>query len=203
MLVVEVIKLNRILDLFMTVSWHLMLHIETSNWFMDWQKYPKSKMSIRIWQHETLDSVKCHTFPGLRSKTLDILLHYFHFFFCAKGFNWDTGPHKQFYCDTSPVCACTSPPVWLAYFQVNLTPGQTLFRANIAELSWRASGPPILPQRLVRAQQDTLSLCQLPPFKLRALSPPRPSGRSTAATSAPDQRLEGCPGPVLRRQSRL
>jgi hypothetical protein len=26
-------------------------------------------------QPETLDSIKCHTFPGLGGKTLDILLH--------------------------------------------------------------------------------------------------------------------------------
>ncbi len=44
MLVVEVIKLNRILYLLMSVRWHLMLHIVMSNWFMDWQKYPKRKM---------------------------------------------------------------------------------------------------------------------------------------------------------------
>jgi hypothetical protein len=30
---------------------------------------------IRIRQPETLDSIKCHTFPGLGGKTLDILLH--------------------------------------------------------------------------------------------------------------------------------
>jgi hypothetical protein len=102
MLVVEVIKLNRILYLLMT-------HIVTPNWFMDWQKYPKSKMSIRIWQPETLDRIKCHTFPGLGSRTLDILLllHDFQFCFCAKGFNWVTCPLKQFNCDTcpGPVCA--------------------------------------------------------------------------------------------------
>ena len=109
-------------------------------------------------------------------------------FFCAKGFNWDTGPHKQFYCDTCPVCGCTSPPVWLTYFQVKLTPGRRLLRANIAELGWLTSGPPILSLRLVRAQQDTLSLCQFnsnqPPFKLLAVSQ---SGRS----APPHPRLQG------------
>jgi hypothetical protein len=48
---------------------------------MDWQKYPKSKISIRIGQPETLDSITCHTFPGLGSRAFDILLHYFQFFF--------------------------------------------------------------------------------------------------------------------------
>jgi hypothetical protein len=31
--------------------------------------------SIRIRQPETLDSIKCHTFPGMGGRTLDILLH--------------------------------------------------------------------------------------------------------------------------------
>jgi hypothetical protein len=63
---------------------------------MDWQKYPKSRTSIRIWQPETLDSIKCHTFPGMGGRTLeDILLHdsTLQLFFCAKGFNW-IGPTK-------------------------------------------------------------------------------------------------------------
>ena len=68
MLVVEAIKLNRIIDL----ACHL---ISTSNGFMDWNKYPKSRTLIRIRHPETLDSIKCHTFPGLGGKTLDILLH--------------------------------------------------------------------------------------------------------------------------------
>ncbi len=86
---------------------------------MDWQKCPKSKMSIKIRQPKTLDSIKCHTFSGLGSRTLDILLHNSTLqLFCAKGFNWNTCPHKQFYCDTGQACACTSPPVLLAYFQL-------------------------------------------------------------------------------------
>ena len=52
-----------------------MQHIETSNGSMDWHKYPKSRTSIRTGQPETLDSTKCHTFPGFRGKTLDILWH--------------------------------------------------------------------------------------------------------------------------------
>jgi hypothetical protein len=41
-------------------------------------KYPKSRTSIRMQQPETLalDSIKCHTFPGLGGKALDILVHY-------------------------------------------------------------------------------------------------------------------------------
>ncbi len=77
-----------------------MRHIATSNWFMDRQKYPKSRTSIRIWQPETLDSILCHTFPGMGDRTLkDILLHdsTLQFFLCAKGFN-SSGPLKWFYC---------------------------------------------------------------------------------------------------------
>jgi hypothetical protein len=45
---------------------------------MDWQKYPKSRTSIKTRQPETLDSIKCHTFPGMGGRTLeDILLHDF------------------------------------------------------------------------------------------------------------------------------
>jgi hypothetical protein len=43
---------------------------------MDWQEYPKSRMSIRTLQRETLDSIQFHTFPGIGGRTLeDILLH--------------------------------------------------------------------------------------------------------------------------------
>ncbi len=81
--------------------WHLMRNIATSNWFMDWQKYPKSRTSIKIWQPETLDSIKCHTFPGMGGRTLDILLHPLNssIFFVPKvlNFNW-TGLLKKFYC---------------------------------------------------------------------------------------------------------
>jgi hypothetical protein len=88
-----------------------MLHIATSNGVMDWHKYPKSRTLIRIRQPETLDSIKCHTFPGLGGKTLDILLHDLTLqFWRVEGFNWDAGPQNQFFCDTGPACACTSPP---------------------------------------------------------------------------------------------
>jgi hypothetical protein len=33
---------------------------------MDWQKYPKSRKSIRIKQTQTLESKECPTFPELR-----------------------------------------------------------------------------------------------------------------------------------------
>ena len=52
-----------------------MLHIATSNGFMDWQKYPKRRKSIRILQPETLDSIKRHTFPVMGGRTLDFPLH--------------------------------------------------------------------------------------------------------------------------------
>ena len=63
-----------------------MLHIAVSNRFMDCHKYPKSRTSIRIQQPEILDSIKCHTFPGMGGKTLDILLHdsTLQFFFVPK-----------------------------------------------------------------------------------------------------------------------
>ncbi len=53
-----------------------MLHNAMSKGSMDWHKYPKSRVSIRIRQPETLDSIKCHTFPELGGKTLDILWPY-------------------------------------------------------------------------------------------------------------------------------
>ena len=82
MLVVEVIRLNRILDLLVTLD----ATYCSSNRFMDWHKYPKSRTSIRIQQPETLDSIKCHTFPGMGGKTLDILLHNsaLQFFLCQR-----------------------------------------------------------------------------------------------------------------------
>jgi hypothetical protein len=66
MLVVDVIKLNRILNLLMTLDATYCNVI-----------YPKSRTSIRMQQPETLalDSIKCHTFPGLGGKALDILVH--------------------------------------------------------------------------------------------------------------------------------
>jgi hypothetical protein len=36
---------------------------------MDWQKYPKSRMSFRIQQPETLDCIKHSTFSGLGGRT--------------------------------------------------------------------------------------------------------------------------------------
>ncbi len=68
MLVVEVIKLNRIIDQFMTLDCYVQR-------IMDWHKYPKSRTLIRIRQPETLDIIKCLTIPGSGGKTLDILLH--------------------------------------------------------------------------------------------------------------------------------
>ena len=91
-----------------------MLHIAMSHWSMDWHKYPKSRTSIRIRPPETMDSIKCYTFPGLGGKTFDILLHYSTLqFFLRQMFLLRCQP-TQFYCDTCPACACTRPPVWLA-----------------------------------------------------------------------------------------
>ncbi len=76
MLVVEVIKLNRILDLLMTLdATYCILLRPTDLWIgTNNVKYPKSRTSIRMRQPETLDSIKCHTFPGLGGKALDIEL---------------------------------------------------------------------------------------------------------------------------------
>jgi hypothetical protein len=56
--VVKVIVLVRILN-------QLMLQIATSNSYMDWQKYPKSRKAIRIKQPRTLESKECPTFPEM------------------------------------------------------------------------------------------------------------------------------------------
>ena len=79
MLVVEVIKLNRILNLLMTLdATYCILRRPTDLWIgTNNVKHPKSRTSIRMQQPETLalDSIKCHTFPGLGGKALDILVH--------------------------------------------------------------------------------------------------------------------------------
>jgi hypothetical protein len=112
-----------------------MRHIVTSNWFMDWQKYPKSRTSIRIRQAETLDSIKCHTFPGMGGRTLvpgmggrtlDILLHALNSSHLNSFIVLCNGVESGFM-----ACACTSLPVWLGAteltnLQVNLTPGPGL-----------------------------------------------------------------------------
>ncbi len=107
---------------------------------MHWQKYPKSRTSIRIRQPETLDSIKWHTFPCMGGRTLDILLHALNsskkivpkdliepahwnsFIVLCNGF--ESG---------FMACVCTSPQVWLGTWtteltnlQVNLTPGPGL-----------------------------------------------------------------------------
>ncbi len=121
-----------------------MRHLASSNSFMDWQKYPKSRTPISIRQPETLDSIKCHTFPGMGGRPLDILRHdsTLQFFFVPKVLIEPAhlnsfivlcnGAESDFM-----ACACTSPPVWLGTteltnLQVNLTPGQgrRLFRAE-------------------------------------------------------------------------
>ncbi len=115
--------------------WHLMLHIATSNWFMDWQKYPKNRKSIRIRQPETLDSIKWHIVPGMGGRTLDFRLHYstLQFFFVPKVLIEITAHKNSFIVLCNGVksdlmaCACTSPSscptVWLgttelAYFRL-------------------------------------------------------------------------------------
>ncbi len=77
MLVVEVIKLNRNLNLLMTLdATYCILLRPTDLWVgKNNVKYPKSRTSIRMLQPETLDRIKCHTFPGLGGKALDILVY--------------------------------------------------------------------------------------------------------------------------------
>ena len=58
---------------FLICWWYLMLHILTSNWFVHWQKYPKSKKLIRILQPETLNCIKCPTFPEMGSSLLGLV----------------------------------------------------------------------------------------------------------------------------------
>ncbi len=124
--VVEVIKLNRIFNLFMTLD----ATFCESNVSMDWHKYPKSRKSIWIQQPETLYIITCHTFPGLGGKTLDIELFYSSIFF---------GPNVLIVSmPTQTVLLWYQPglwqSVWLAaniHWQVNLTPGRRLLRANI------------------------------------------------------------------------
>jgi hypothetical protein len=65
---------------------------------MDWQKYPKSRMSIKIRQPETLDSIKCHTFPGMGDRTLKDTSRTIQFFFVPKVLIHPGGPLKWFYC---------------------------------------------------------------------------------------------------------
>jgi hypothetical protein len=159
---------------------------------MDWHKYPKSRKSIRIRQPETLDSIKCHTFPGFRGKTLDILWHDLTLqFFFAKCIN-----SSSFLCDTGPAFACMSTPVWLAYVQVNLALGSQP-KADSGQHRWlrqsgcrASSGPgPAYQRILCRPSKSVTAGCQLhsnlPPFKLLAL--PSPLGRS----APPHQRLQG------------
>ena len=58
----KVIVLTRILD-------QLMLQIATSNGSMDWEKYPKSRKSIRMKHPKTLESKTIYTFPEMRGGT--------------------------------------------------------------------------------------------------------------------------------------
>jgi hypothetical protein len=53
---------------------------------MDWQKYPKSRKSIRIKQPKTLESKTCPTFPEMGGGPS--VKHFFEFDFPrGKGFN--------------------------------------------------------------------------------------------------------------------
>jgi hypothetical protein len=72
MLVAEVYKLNRIIYLFMTLD-ATYCDVPTDLWIGT--NILKSRTSIRLGQPETLDSIKYHTFPGFKGKTLDILWH--------------------------------------------------------------------------------------------------------------------------------
>ncbi len=156
---------------------------------------------------ETMDRIKWHTSPGLRSRTLDILLYFFQFFFVQA--------HTNNF--------IVIPALFVPASLTSVLPSQfdAWPKAVSGQHLWgRLAGFwPAYPVQVL-AQQDTLSLCQLhsnqPPFKLLAL-PPRPSGRSTTARQTtsfiesqsrqefcfqPHQRLQGCPG-LLHHQSLL
>ncbi len=62
-LIVDAVVSIRILD-------QLMRQITTSNRWMDWQKYPKNRKSIRIQQPKTLDSKTCPVFAVVGGNTL-------------------------------------------------------------------------------------------------------------------------------------
>ncbi len=124
-------------------------HIVTSNGFMDWQKFPNSKRPIRIRQPETLDSIKCPTFPGMAGSTSDISFARFNcsIFFCANGFNWDRPTEIVLLCfkiASNQILWLVSVRAWVAarqsdyaYFRVTRKPqGRRLF------LSAATSPPP-------------------------------------------------------------
>ena len=155
-----------------------MRHIVTSNWFMDQQKYPKSRMSIRIWQPETLDSIRCHTFPGMGGRTLRHSRAQFKFsFFFGPKILIEIPAHTIGFRVLLCFAMASNRILWFApasitelgYFQVNLTSWPTRQAVSgqhcgLAGCSW-----PAYPSLCI----DTLSLCQLnsyqQPFKSRAL----------------------------------
>ena len=135
-----------------------MLHIATSNGFMDWQKYPKRRKSIRILQPETLDSIKRHTFPVMGGRTLDFPLHYpaLQFFFVPNVLIEMPAHTNSFIVLCNGLksdfmaCACTSPSrcptVWL----------------GTTELSYFRLGESTCPYCQVWADSDLPPLAQCP-----------------------------------------
>ncbi len=139
---------------FLICWWQSVLHIATS-WYMDWQKYPKSRMSIRIQQSETLDSIKCHTFPGLGGRPLDIRLQNSILLFVPKVLIEIQAHTNNFFVFYNGVeydfmaCECISQPVWLATSRVlpsqldawpKAVSGQ---HSWLRQAGWRAAGQPI------------------------------------------------------------
>ncbi len=167
---------------------------------MEWQKYPKSRRSIRMWQPETLDNINCHTFPGMGDKTLkDILLHdpTLQFFFVPKVLIHPA--HLN-----SFIVLCNGvESSFMAYACISKF-GNHLARNAIMSWSlWVVCTLLVVAMAACQSCRpachaccDALRLCQLlsnqPPFKSWALPP---LGRSVP----PHPRLQG----LLRRWSRL
>ena len=127
-----------------------MRHIVTSKWFMDQQKYPKSRMSIRIWQSETLDNIRCHTFPGMGGRTLRHSRAQFKFsFFFGPKILIEIPAHTIGFRVLLCIAMASNRILWFApasitelgYFQVNLTSWPT---RQAVSGGWRAAaGRPI------------------------------------------------------------
>ena len=49
-------------------------------------------------KYDNLDSIKCHTFPGMGDRTLKDTSRTIQFYFCAKGLIHPGSPLKRFYC---------------------------------------------------------------------------------------------------------
>jgi hypothetical protein len=168
-----------------------MLHIAMSNGCMDWHKYPKSTISIRIQQPEGLGSKNCHTFPGLGVQTLNILLHESTLqFFFARNVLIEMPAHTNSFSVYRPgLCmphepaglrlACIHPSQLYAWQNLTAALGQYhwLRQAGGLLAQARLSAYPVWAQYIWNPDHSDLESCQLhshqPPIKSLALSPGR------------------------------